>query len=157
MSGAIIILDKRVEPIKLMETIGSFLGLHLGRSKRVVLEVGVFGKTGDMEFICSSHDISNTGILIETKHQLDVGSRIVCEFTLPHFCHIKTKGEISRCEATMNGHHLYGVKFIAMPLSSRKAIDGYIDLIPNPEPKAMEIPHWPLKPTRLAESSVCSH
>jgi len=156
MSGANIVLDKRVEPIKLMETIGSFLGLHLGRSKRVVLEVGVFGKTGDVEFFCSSHDISNSGILIETKHQLDIGSRIILQLALPDFCHIKTKGEISRCMAALNGHYLYGVKFIAMSLSNRKAIDNYIDLMPSPKPNQMRIQQWSLQSTRSAESPVYS-
>ena len=145
MSGANIILDKRAEPIKMMETIGSFIGLHLVRSKRVVLEVGVFGKTGDVEFFCSSHDISNTGILIETEHQLDIGSRITFQFTLPDFCHIKTKGEVSRCMTALNGHFLYGVKFVSMPLSNRKAIDDYIDLIPTPEPDKMRVQQWPLQ------------
>jgi len=157
MSGANIILDKRVEPIKMMETIGSFLGLHLVRSKRVVLEVGVFGKTGDVEFFCSSHDISNTGILIETKHQLDIGSRIQFQFTLPYFCHIKTKGEVSRCMTASNGHYLYGVKFISMPLSNRKAIDGYIDQIPNPEPGKMRVHQWSVQAAGPAESPLYPH
>jgi CheY-like chemotaxis protein len=130
-SGASIVLIKPLEPIKLMETIGSFLGLQLGRNRRVVLEVSVFGKAEEIEFTCFSHDISNTGILLETEQLLDIGCKIVCHFTLPNLNRIETEGEVARCMTACGCNYLYGIKFVAMPLSHRKAIGSYITSWPH--------------------------
>lgn len=125
-SGADAMLLKPIDPMHLMDTLGSFLGLQLGRSKRVILKVTVFSKDQLMEFTCLSHDISNTGILLETDHQLALKSRIICRFTLPDTCHIEAEGQVIRCMSGAECENIYGVKFIALPLSSRKAIDGYV-------------------------------
>lgn len=129
-SGADIVLVKPLEPINLMETIGSFLGLAIGRSRRVVLAVKVISKIFEVEFSCLSHDISNTGILLETDHDLPLGSHIVCEFALPGICQISAEGVVTRFMTAADCKNLYGVKFVGLPLSSRKNIDSYIALMP---------------------------
>jgi CheY-like chemotaxis protein len=131
-SGANAMLLKPIEPIKLMETIGSFLDIQVGRSKRVVLKVKVFSKAGEreLEFICLSHDVSSTGILLETDQILEVGSQITCQFTLPNVCQIETEGKVARSMTALACDNLYGVKFIAMSLSNRRAIDSYIASFP---------------------------
>lgn len=130
-SGADIVLVKPLEPIKLMETIGGFLDLAIGRSKRVILKVKVASKIYGAEFFCLSHDISNTGILIETDYDLALGSHILCEFSLPNICEIKTEGVITRFMTAEECKNLYGVKFVGLPLSVRKNIDNYIDSMPT--------------------------
>jgi len=130
-SGADIVLVKPIEPLKLMETIGRFLDLEIGRSKRVVLKVKVDSKIYGMDFFCLSHDISNTGILIETDYDLALGSHIICEFSLPNICHIKTEGVITRFMTARECKNLYGVKFVGLPLSGRKNIDDYIASMPT--------------------------
>lgn len=134
-SGADIVLIKPLEPIKLMETIGSFLDLVIGRSKRVVLEVKVTSKIYGVEFFCLSHDISNTGILLETDYDLALGSHISCEFSLPDICQITAAGVVTRFMTAEDCKNLYGVKFVALPLSSRKNIDNYIASMPTPLPE----------------------
>jgi len=129
-SGADIVLVKPLEPIRLMETIGGFLDLAIGRSKRVVLKVKVASKIYGEEFFCLSHDISNTGILIETDYDLALGSHIFCEFSLPNICEIKTEGVVTRFMTAEECKNLYGVKFVGLPLSARKNIDNYIDSMP---------------------------
>jgi CheY-like chemotaxis protein len=125
-SGATAMLLKPLDPISLLETMGSYLGLQLGRSKRVVLRVRVFSRTSALEFYCYSHDISSTGILLETGYHLELANRIICQFTLPNSCEIETEGEIVRCMTALECENLYGVAFIGLPLSSRKAIDNYV-------------------------------
>ncbi len=137
-SGATAMLLKPIDPLQMLETIGSFIGLHLGRSKRVVLKVKVVSTEANLEFFCYSHDISNTGILLETDYQLALRSRINCQFTLPDLYQIETDGEIIRCMSAMECENLYGVKFIALPLSCRRAIDNYVAATEN---LAREVPH----------------
>lgn len=128
-SCATAMLIKPVDPIKLLETVGSYLDLQLVRNRRVVLQVKVISKKSGLEFFCFSHDISNTGILLETEFQLALGSRIVCQFTLPGSCRIEPEGEVIRCMSALECENLYGIKFVYLPTSSRRAIDDYINSI----------------------------
>ena len=130
-SGADKTLIKPIEPIRLMETIGSFLDLQLGRSRRVVLNIRVICLKNREEFFCKSHDISNTGILLETDYPLALGSIIICQFSLPDICLIEAKGVVTRFMTTAECNDLYGVKFVALPFSARKAIDNYIASMPD--------------------------
>lgn len=124
--GANKMLLKPIDPISLMEAISEFLEYPLIRSKRVVVKVYVLSRANDQEFSCFSHDLSNTGILIETDYQLAIGSRITCKFTLENVCDIETEGEVTRMMSGFEQENLYGVKFIALPLSCHKNIDKYI-------------------------------
>lgn len=130
-SGASAMLLKPIDPTQLLKTIGRFTGMQLVRSKRVLLQVSVLSRKQDLEFSCLSHDISSTGILVETENELALGSRVFCHFTLPDVIHVEAEGEIIRCMHEEGGRNLYGVKFIHMPLSYRKAIDEYIDSAEN--------------------------
>jgi len=131
-SGANALILKPIDPIQLLETIGSFIDMQIGKSKRVVINVRVITKKSGLEFFCFSHDISNTGILLESEYQLSLGDRIVCAFNLVDSIQIEAEGEVIRCMSVNDGNTLYGVKFIAIPLSYRKSIDSYIDSLPSP-------------------------
>lgn len=124
--GASRMLLKPIEPISLMEAVSEFLDSSLVRSRRVVLKVNVLSTAYDQEFICYSHDLSNTGILLETDYQLAIGSRITCKFTLENISDIEAEGEVTRMLSGLECENLYGVKFIALPLSCHKNIDRFI-------------------------------
>ena len=130
-SGASGFILKPIDPIQLIEVIGSFVGLGFGRSKRVVLKVKVLSKEQNLEFFCFSHDISNSGILIETEHQLALKSHIICQFTLPGSGQIELEGKVMREVSALEFNNLYGIKFVAIRFSYRKAIDKYIASIPD--------------------------
>lgn len=129
--GADVVLIKPLDPIKLIETIGSFLGLVIGRSKRVILEVIVLSRIYEIEFTCLSHDLSDTGILLDTDYDLALGSHIICHFALPDICTIETEGVVTRFMTAADCKNLYGVKFIALPLSYRNSIANYIASMPT--------------------------
>lgn len=125
-SGANAMLLKPLDPNQLLETIGSFVDMQLGRSKRVVLNVKVISTQFDQEFLCFSHDVSTTGILLETEHQLSLGNRIICKFTLDNGFNIEAGGEVIRYLTLPASRNLYGVRFIALPLPYREAIEAYV-------------------------------
>jgi len=125
-NNASAILLKPIDPIQFLETIGKFVEFNLVRSKRVMLKVYVISKKQNLEFHCISHDISNTGMLLESEHHLALGTRITCQFTLPGSCRIETEGEVTRCAKGAEFTNLYGLRFIALPLTCRRAIDGYV-------------------------------
>ncbi len=125
-SGASAMLLKPVDPIKLLETVGSFLHERIGRSRRVVLQVNVISRKLNLDFTCHSHDISNSGILLETEYLLPLGSKISCEFTLPGSSSIISEGEVVRFMTAAECANLYGIRFVGLPSSQRAAIDAYI-------------------------------
>lgn len=125
-SGATTILLKPIDPVQLMKIVGSFIDLKLVRSKRVQFRINAICRIGDMEISCRAHDISNTGILIETEHQLALKSRIVCQFTLHDSYHVETEGEVMRIISASEAKNHYGVQFIDLPLSYHRAIDSYV-------------------------------
>jgi len=144
-SGASAMLLKPIEPVQLIETIGSILAMQVGRSKRVVLNIKLLIKKIDLEFYCLSHDISTTGILLEAEYHLELGARIVCQFTLPGSCRIEAEGEVIRFVTTMEDECLYGVRFIDLPLTYHKAIEKYLAATAQAAAGAMER-HCPTSP-----------
>jgi CheY-like chemotaxis protein len=139
-SGASAILLKPIEPRQLLDTIGSFVVLKQGRCKRVTLKTNVMIRAVDLEFLCLAHDISNSGILIETACQLPLGSRITCSFALSDTCRVEAGGEIVRYMNIAGSENLYGVKFIDMHSSDRKAIDNYLNLAATSWTKVIKRP-----------------
>jgi response regulator RpfG family c-di-GMP phosphodiesterase len=124
--GADALLARPVKPLQLIKTVGQFLTVQLVRSRRVALRVKVTSKKDQVEFFCISHNISLTGMLIETEYFLEIGSTIICQFQIPGSIHVETEGEIVRSDRTMDGAHQYGIYFTTLSRAHRHEIDAYI-------------------------------
>jgi len=123
--GADAKIIRPVQPEQMIETIGSLLDMQLTRNKRAIFKVRVLSKKGTAEFYCVSLDISITGILLETGNHLDIGDRIICQFTLPGSSRIETEGDVVRSIKTSELFK-YGVQFVGLSLPSRREIDRYV-------------------------------
>ena len=147
-SGASKILLKPVDPNKLLDIITSTIALQAVRSKRVMLKVEVLCKKPELDTPCLSHNISDTGILIETD-QLAVGVQVKCEFTLPDSKHVEVEGEVVRIATSPEETQLCGIKFINTPMSSLRTIISYVLSKANAEPNTL-IPNYP------SQHSICT-
>lgn len=125
-SGADALIARPIMPLQLIKTVGQFLAVQLVRSRRVSLRVKVTSMKDDIEFFCISHNISLTGMLIETKFSLELGCIILCQFSIPGAADVETEGEIVRSSRTMSGEHQYGVHFTSLNRRFRHEIDLYI-------------------------------
>jgi twitching motility two-component system response regulator PilH len=125
-SGASKLLIKPIDPAKLLWSIGCFIDVELGRSKRVKFHDRVSCKEQNQEYSSYSHDISNTGIQLESEIRLVIGSRITMQFTLPGSCRIEAAGKIVRYINGLEGKNRYGVKFIDLLGSCHSAINLYV-------------------------------
>lgn len=125
-SGADAKIIRPVQPEQIIDTVGSLLDMPLGRTKRAMFTVKVVSKKGAVEFYCVSRDISTTGILLETEYHLDIGDRIICQFTLPGASQIETEGDVVRASKAQESAYLYGVQFVGLPLASRRVIDNFV-------------------------------
>lgn len=125
-SEASALLVRPINPTHLLVTVGSFIGMQLARSKRVAFSSEVAVKTPDVEFVAKSHDISVTGILIETDKQLLAGDEISCRLNLYGTAGVTEQCEIVRCVNSGSARKLYGVKFKQLSMVSRNMIGRYI-------------------------------
>jgi len=132
--GASAILLKPIDPAQLLKSVGSFLDVQLGRRHRVELRVKVLCKDHKLEFFCLSRDISTTGILIQTEHQLELESRLTCQFTLPTSFHVEAEGKVIRSTKAIDASLHYGISFIVIPMFSQQEIFNYVNSIITPMP-----------------------
>jgi CheY-like chemotaxis protein len=137
-SGADALLARPLKPMQLIKTVGHYLAVQLIRSRRVSLRVRVATKIEPVEFFCVTHNISITGMLIETNHLLKVGDLIECQFLIPGSTSpVETEGEVVRTTRTLDGAHQYGVQFTTLPRKYREEIDRYIASIVRGESKVV--------------------
>jgi len=125
-SGADALLARPIKPLQLIKTVGQFLTVQLIRSRRVSLRVKVSSKKDPVEFFCISHNISISGMMLETEYFIEIGSIISCQFTIPGYSQVETEGEIVRSARTMDGAHQYGIRFTTLTRPYRQEIDRYI-------------------------------
>ena len=137
--GACAIVLKPVEPIRLLEAIGNQTGLNLIRGKRVELDVVVTVSRNNQELVCSSRDISTTGILIKSSRPLQVGESVTCRFTLPGGSQVDADGEVVRFITDLDYDNLYGIRFESMSAANRQAISSFINL-PPPAARSVRSP-----------------
>lgn len=130
-SGADAKIIRPVQPEQILETVGSLLDMEIGRPKRVMFTVKVLSKKGEVEFDCISIDISITGILLETEYPLNIGDRIICQFTLPGASQIETQGDVVRSVKILDSTYKYGVHFVGLAHTSRKEIVSYVTSVRN--------------------------
>ncbi len=128
-SGADALIARPIKPLQLIKTVGQFLTVQLVRSRRVSLRVKVISKKDAVEFFCLSHNISLTGMLIETEFYLELGCLILCQFTIPGSLDVESEGEIVRSARTIDGAHQYGIHFTSLSRLFRQEIDQYISSI----------------------------
>ena len=125
-SGADALLARPIKPLRLVKTVGQLLSLQLVRSRRVSLRVKVISKQDAIEFFCISHNISLTGMLIESEIFLELGCLIICRFSIPDSIDVECQGKIVRSSRTIDGGHQYGVQFTSLNGGARHAIDACI-------------------------------
>jgi CheY-like chemotaxis protein len=124
--GANAWVTKPVRPEQLIESVGQLLAVSLRRGYRVLLKAKVNGARENAPFFCTSHNISVSGILIETDKLLGPGDCITCSFFLPGSQQIVVDGEVVRLEEKPGGLHHYGVRFIDLAPTSREEIERFI-------------------------------
>jgi len=124
--GANVCLKKPFSPQTLLEQVEKLLSVSVRRGYRVLLRVKVQGTSEDTVFFCTSQNLSESGMLIETDRSLLTGDRITCSFFLPGSAHITVEGELVRVETVPDGGHRYGVRFTAIAAEQKLAIENFM-------------------------------
>lgn len=107
----------------------SALGVALRTATRLDVEVAVeTGKSCDRRHF-RTHDISKSGMLVESNQLLPIGTEFVFNFTLPkRFTPIHGRGQVVRHAGEREKSHPgMGVRFIAFPEGAEDAIGAFVD------------------------------
>ncbi|WP_223911186.1 PilZ domain-containing protein [Geobacter sp. AOG1] len=129
-------ITKPVRPVQLLKAVGDFASAKMLREKRVPLRVRVKTIRDGVGFYGVSHDVSVTGILLETEEKIELREQITCYFSLPDFGSIETRGEVMRYERTMDGGYKYGVQFTGLTRGDHHKIDQYVASTAHDESRA---------------------
>jgi CheY-like chemotaxis protein len=125
-SGANATVSKPVCPELLLEKIDQSLAISTRRGYRVLLRARVHGAVDSATFFCTSHNISITGMLIETEKLLASGDLITCMFFLPGSQQIVVDGSVVRSVTKPDGGNQYGLRFINLSPESCGVIERFV-------------------------------
>jgi DNA-binding response OmpR family regulator len=123
--GANAYITKPFHSGQLTEQVTKLLSIPQRQSYRVLIRIAVKGNFANESFFCSSHDISSTGMMIESDRQLAKGDLLSCSFFLPGFGKIVSDGEIMRTDNSGNTPR-YGIRFHYLDPECKNAIDSFI-------------------------------
>jgi hypothetical protein len=122
----------QMNPALILAKAQHLLNLSLRDTFRVPISIkgkaSVHGNPVDTALICSSHDISSTGVLLETEEILAPGDQVVYSFFLPDGTRFQVDGEIVRTvyPAPRSVASQYGVRFLNLNAEARQALETFI-------------------------------
>lgn len=124
-AGVNAVIGFPVDPFELFSKIAELIVIPQRKDMRVLLRVSVDGQESNVPFFASSYNISISGMLLETKHELREGDHLLCSFNIAH-AGIDTACTVMRVERTAAGRFRCGVKFQNLAARSIVVIEQYV-------------------------------
>lgn len=122
--GANFCLTKPLDTEDLSRKAEQLLNIAKRKILRVVMKVSVEGKFRGQIF-STTHNISASGVLLETDKTLARGDKIACSFFLDEYL-INTDGEVVRIVEKAADLYHYGVRFLSIESNSKAQIERYV-------------------------------
>lgn len=120
------VLTRPLSPETLSNLVFNLLNIPRREAYRVLINVQVNGKHDSKSFLCSSVNISCSGILIETDKKLETGDNVTCSFFLPGVKNkITVNGTVVRVN-NKNDINEYGIKFAHLNYEGRTSVEAFI-------------------------------
>jgi CheY-like chemotaxis protein len=124
-AGANAILTKPVNPADLKGKAAELLGVPKRERMRVLMRVAHSEEGKKKSFFSSSHNISTSGLLFESRIAFKKGDRIACSFFITSV-QVMVEAEIMRASQNPDGTFSYGVKFLNLSPDGQAAIEQFI-------------------------------
>ncbi len=126
--GADDYIIKPFSPAEFVSKVGKFIKMPTRESVRILTKLTVNAKMEKESFIGNTVDISVRGILLETEKQMDIGSAVKCEFSIPGATtEIMVTGNITRkTDGRVPPIKRYGIKFVDLDHRSEMSIEKYV-------------------------------
>jgi CheY-like chemotaxis protein len=124
-AGANAVISKPVDSLTLFSKISELLVIPQRKDLRVSLSASVKSREHNGSFSGDSHNISMSGMLLETDHVLELGDRLTCSFSIAH-SDVSAECVVMRVDAAKAGKRRYGVKFLNCDTKALIIIDHYV-------------------------------
>lgn len=124
-AGANAVLQEPVDAFDLFSKISELIAIPQRKDMRVLLRISVEGRQQDAAFFATSYNISISGMLLETMHELSKGDQIVCSFNIAHK-EVNAHCCIMRVDRTDAGRFRYGARFLGLDTRSIVVIEQYV-------------------------------
>jgi DNA-binding response OmpR family regulator len=122
--GANAVITKPINQEELFHTVIELLNISERGNLRGLIKVSVHGRFRNDFFFSTSHNISTTGMLIETDRVLAHGDKITCSLVLQH--NVTITGEIRRVTKKASDLYDYGIRFLDLDPKSKAQIEEFI-------------------------------
>lgn len=123
-AGANAVIEKPVDPFDLFSKLSELIIIPRRKDMRVLLHVSVAGRQQESVFIATSYNISISGMLLETRRELNKGDNLSCSFNIAH-TEVDAHCLVMRVEKTDAGRFRYGVKFMGLDTKTIVLIEQY--------------------------------
>ncbi len=120
-----IVLLKPLDPAQLFWKVSELLLAPQREELRTLLHVSVKGGKKTSTFLGVTHNISISGMFLETDRALKPGDRMTCTFQLGHI-EISADAEVIRLVRLASGRFQYGVRFINLSMKFIILIEQFI-------------------------------
>jgi len=124
-AGANIIIRRPLEPGMLLWHASQQLVIPIRKDMRVLLRAIVKDLEVSTPFFARSHNISISGMLLETERVLNAGDRLTCSFNIAH-SEITLTCTVERIESTASKRNLYGVRFMNCDTKALIIIENFV-------------------------------
>lgn len=120
-----VVLPKLLDPAQLSWKLSELLLAPQRQDMRTLLHVSVKGQEKDSIFLGVSHNISISGMLLETDRALKTGDRMTFAFQLGRR-QILAQAEVKRVIKLSTGRYSYGVRFVNLDMKHIILIEQFI-------------------------------
>jgi CheY-like chemotaxis protein len=125
-AGANVVIRRPLEPGMLLWQASQQLVIPTRKDMRVLLRASIKnGIEENTSFFARSHNISLSGMLLETERVLNAGDRLTCSFNIAH-SEITLTCTVERIEATASKRNLYGVRFTNCDTKALIIIENFV-------------------------------
>lgn len=125
-SGANDMITRPIEQKRLLDKVSRLLDIQRRKGIRVLIKAKVMGYFGQNDFYGLTHNISTSGLLLETEKVLAKGDIISCSFFIPDRERVQAEGVVVR-SLKMERMFQYGVEFKQMSSREKEFIQEYVD------------------------------
>lgn len=124
-SGVNAVLTEPIDPAELFSRIAELLIIPHRQAMRVLLRVAVAGEARKELVPAISHNISISGLLLESERKLSPGDRLSCSFSIGSR-EISAEAVVMREAGSGAGRYQYGVKFVNLDTKSLIIIEQFV-------------------------------
>jgi c-di-GMP-binding flagellar brake protein YcgR len=115
-----------VNPADLKAKASELLGVPKRERMQVLMRVAHTDDGGKKSFFSSSHNISTSGLLFESRTAFKKGDRVTCSFFISSV-QVVVEAEIVRASQNPDNTFSYGVKFLNLSPNDQRSIEKFID------------------------------